>query len=86
MNDTTPPNQIFTRSELALHNGEDRDTRLVAYQGIVYDVTNCPKWQQYLHENLHFPGQDLTTVLPDAPHSAEVFNYPCVKPIGTLRT
>ena len=86
MNDTKPPDRIFTRSELTLYNGEDRDAKLVAYQGIVYDVSDCPKWQQSLHENLHFPGQDLTTALPDAPHSAEVFNYPCVKPIGVLRT
>ena len=35
----------------------------VAYAGVVYDVTDCPKWRRGLHENLHWPGQDLTAEL-----------------------
>jgi len=59
----------------------------VAYQGIVYDVTDCPKWRRGLHEGQHFPGQDLTTELEhEAPHAEEVFNHPCVKVVGRLQT
>jgi predicted heme/steroid binding protein len=39
-----------------------------------------------MHEQLHFPGQDLTSELPDAPHAEDVFSRPCVKVIGRLQT
>ena len=71
--------------ELRLFNGDDDDRRYVAYRGIVYDETDCPKWQTGLHEGQHFPGQDLTKELKiDAPHAGEVFNHPCVKVAGRL--
>jgi len=37
-----------------------------------------------MHERLHFPGQDLTSELPDAPHKKDVFTRPCVKVVGKL--
>jgi predicted heme/steroid binding protein len=37
-----------------------------------------------MHEQLHFPGQDLTSELPDAPHKGEVFKHDCVKIVGRL--
>ncbi len=37
-----------------------------------------------MHEHLHWPGQDLTNELPDAPHKDEVFTRPCVKRVGIL--
>jgi predicted heme/steroid binding protein len=48
-------------------------------------VSDCPKWRLDMHERLHFPGQDLTTVLPDAPHKKDVFTRPCVKVVGSLQ-
>jgi len=83
MKDNTPE-RIYSLQELKLYDGETRDTKLVTHNGIVYDVTNCPKWRLALHENLHYPGQDLTSELVDAPHHVEVFNYPCVKVAGKL--
>ena len=47
----------------------------VACNGVVYDVTDCPKWYTGLHEYLLWPGQDLTNELPNAPHDEEVFSY-----------
>ena len=47
-------------------------------------MTDCPKWRGDLHENLHFPAQDLTSELPDAPHKEEVFLHDCVKVVGRL--
>jgi predicted heme/steroid binding protein len=58
----------------------------VAHAGIVYDVTDCPKWRRGLHENLHWPGQDLTAEMANAPHAAGVFAHPCVKQVGRLVT
>ncbi len=78
------PSRIVTQLELRRNNGERGARKYIAHNGIVYDVTDCPKWRQNLHENLHFPGQDLTSELPEAPHAEEVFQRPCVKIVGQL--
>ena len=77
-------NQIITTIELRRNNGDRGSRKWIAYDGIVYDVTDCPKWQLELHERMHFPGQDLTSELPDAPHKEDVFTRPCVKVVGRL--
>ena len=80
------PKRIFTESELCLYNGDDDELMYVAYKGIVYDVTNCPKWRSGLHEGQHFPGQDLSTELDnEAPHAGGVFSHPCVIIVGRLQ-
>jgi predicted heme/steroid binding protein len=78
------PDRIVTEMELRRNDGDRGSRKYVAYNGIVYDVTDCPKWRRDLHENLHFPGQDLTSELPDAPHEEEVFQQDCVKIVGRL--
>jgi predicted heme/steroid binding protein len=80
------PDHIVTQIELRCGTGERGTRKLIAFSGIVYDVTDCPKWRTDLHEQLHFPGQDLTSELPDAPHEQEVFLRPCVKVVGRLQT
>jgi predicted heme/steroid binding protein len=80
------PDRIVTEMELKRSSGERGTRKFIAYQGIVYDVTDCPKWRTDLHEQLHFPGQDLTGELPEAPHKEEVFTRPCVKIIGQLES
>ena len=80
------PDRIITGAELRRNTGERGTRKFIAYEGIIYDVTDCPKWRLDLHENLHFPGQDLTSELPEAPHKEEVFSRPCVKAIGKLLT
>ena len=82
----TIPDILITESELRRNTGERGSRKFVAYKGVVYDVTDCPKWRLDLHENLHFPGQDLTSELPDAPHEEDVFTRPCVKVVGKLQT
>jgi len=79
------PDIIVTSVELRRNTGERGTRKFIAYHGIVYDVTDCPKWRTDLHEQLHFPGQDLTRELPDAPHQEDVFLRPCVKVIGKLQ-
>ncbi len=74
----------ITELELRRNSGERGTRKYIAYQGIVYDVTDCPKWKPDLHEQLHFPGQDLTSELPDAPHKDEVFDHDCVRIVGRL--
>ena len=81
----TIPDILVTELELRRNTGERGTRKFIAYDGIVYDVTDCPKWRLDIHENLHFPGQDLTSELPDAPHAEEVFFRPCVKIVGKLQ-
>ena len=78
------PDRIVSFAELRRNNGDLGSRKFVAYKGIVYDVTDCPKWRPDMHEQLHFPGQDLTSELPDAPHKDEVFKHDCVKIVGRL--
>jgi predicted heme/steroid binding protein len=78
------PNQIITELELRRNTGERGTRKFIVHQGIVYDVTDCPKWRGDLHEQLHFAGQDLTSEFPDAPHKEEVFAHDCVKIVGRL--
>jgi len=62
----------YTRSQLALRNGQDRPEIWVAYQGRIYDVTTSKLWRKGMHYE-HWAGQDLTHELPDAPHTEKVF-------------
>ena len=80
------PDNVITQIELKRSTGERGTRKLIAYRGLVYDVTDCPKWRTDLHEQLHFAGQDLTGELPEAPHQEEVFSRPCVKIVGRLQT
>ncbi len=78
------PDRLITLTELRRNDGSRGSRKFIAHKGIVYDVTDCPKWRGDLHENLHFSAQDLTSELPDAPHKEEVFRHDCVKMVGRL--
>ena len=62
----------YTRSQLALRNGQDKPEIWIAYQGIIYDVTESRLWRNGKHYE-HWAGQDLTPELAFAPHSQSVF-------------
>lgn len=80
------PQKVVSLPELKRNTGERGSRMWLAFNGIVYDVTDCPKWRTGMHEFLHFPGQDLTGEIGDAPHAEEVFKHDCVKIIGVLET
>lgn len=71
----------YTRAQLALRNGQDRDEIWVAYKGVIYDVTESRLWRNGKHYE-HWAGQDLTHELKDAPHTASVFER--MKVVGML--
>ncbi len=73
---------IYTRSQLALRNGQDREDIWVAYQGLIYDLTESRLWRKGKHYE-HWAGQDLTEELKDAPHNANVFDK--FEAIGILK-
>ena len=68
----------YTRSQLALRNGNDRDEIWCAYQAIIYDVSASRLWRTGKHYE-HWAGQDLTSDLADATHADWVFaRFPVV--------
>jgi len=62
----------YSKSQLALRNGQDKPQIWVAYLGLIYDVTESRLWRNGKHYE-HWAGQDLTEELKDAPHNAKVF-------------
>ena len=76
--------KIVSLAELRRNTGERGSRKWIAHEGLVYDVSDCPRWQKEMHERLHFPGQDLSGELFEAPHQADVFTRPCVKLVGKL--
>ncbi len=72
----------YTRAQLALRNGQDRDEIWCAYRGKIYDVSASRLWRDGKHYE-HWAGQDLTDELPDAPHTEKVFSKFTI--IGTIK-
>ena len=71
----------YSKSQLALRNGQDRPEIWVAFKGIIYDVSESRLWKDGKHYE-HWAGQDLTDELSDAPHTDQVFEK--FEPIGKL--
>ncbi len=70
--------QTYTKSQLALRNGQDKDEIWVAYKGKIYDVTKSRLWRNGKHYE-HWAGQDLTPELADAPHLDTVLDkFDCI--------
>jgi predicted heme/steroid binding protein len=47
------PQRVISLAELKCNTGERGTRKFIAHNGIVYDVTNCPKWRLDMHEWLH---------------------------------
>jgi predicted heme/steroid binding protein len=85
MSDIQIPDRQVSAGELRRNNGDRGSRKFVAHLGVVYDVTDCPRWRLEMHEHLHFAGQDLSDELAEAPHEQDVFSRPCVRVIGRLQ-
>jgi predicted heme/steroid binding protein len=81
LNPKTGELPVFTRSQLALRNGQDKPQIWVALHGIIYELTLSRLWHNGKHYE-HWAGQDLTDELKDAPHTEKVFDK--FKPVGRL--
>lgn len=79
--DSSLPLPTYTRSELALRNGQDRPEIWIAWEGKIFDVTESRLWKNGKHYE-HWAGQDLTEELADSPHGRRVFEGR--EPIGIL--
>ncbi|MGO1244442.1 MAG: cytochrome b5 domain-containing protein [Sphingobacterium sp.] len=61
----------YTKSQLALRNGQDKPEIWIAIHGQIYNVSASRLWWNGKHYE-HWAGQDLTEELKDAPHSDKV--------------
>lgn len=66
------PLNSFTKRQLSVRNGQDREEIWVAFNNLIYDVTDSRLWRDGKHYE-HWAGQDLTNELADAPHTEQVF-------------
>lgn len=62
----------YSKSQLALYNGQDKEEIWCGYKGNIYDLTQSKMWSSGTHYE-HWAGQDLTEELEDAPHNDRVF-------------
>ena len=73
----------YSKSQLALRNGQDKPQIWVAYKNYIYDVSDSRLWKNGMHYE-HWAGQVLTEELIDAPHSDTVFSK--FEVIGILKS
>jgi len=71
----------YTKAQLALRNGQDREEIWIAFRGLIYEVTRSRLWKDGKHYE-HWAGQDLTDEFNDAPHEEYVFER--YEPVGRL--
>ena len=72
----------FTKSQLALRNGVDKEEIWCAFNGFIYELNKSRLWRGGKHYE-HWAGQDLTEEMKDAPHNENVFDK--FKIVGILK-
>lgn len=71
--------KTFTKEELAQYNGQNGQPSYVALDGVVYDVSDSPLWEDGEHQFQHNAGQDLSEDILMAPHLEDlVQEFPVV--------
>lgn len=72
--------RVFTLEELATYNGKDGQPAYVAVDGVVYDVSASPEWENGEHKMGITAGQDLTDEIKNkSPHGVSVLSgFPVV--------
>jgi predicted heme/steroid binding protein len=73
---------FYTKSQLALRNGVDKEEIWCAYKGMIYDLSKSKLWRDGKHYE-HWAGQDLTQEIENAPHTENVFDK--FKIVGILK-
>jgi predicted heme/steroid binding protein/uncharacterized membrane protein len=61
----------ITSGTLSQYDGKEGRPGYIAYDGVVYDVTDSKLWRDGTHLRKHSAGADLTDVLKTAPHGKE---------------
>ena len=74
--------KLYSKNQLALRNGTDKEEIWVALNGVIYDVSASRLWKNGKHYE-HWAGQDLSDELKDAPQTEKVFEK--FEIVGKLR-
>lgn len=61
-------------AELSKNNGRKGRLCYIAYNGLVYDVTESYHWRDGDHWSMHKAGKDLTDEMDFAPHFEDVLS------------
>jgi predicted heme/steroid binding protein len=82
---TEPVTMIeLSLDELKIYDGKNNQPAYVAFEGMIYDVTNHPKWPNGEHNNgLVSAGTDITEAIKSAPHGNSKIKT--LKQVGTLK-
>ena len=72
----------YTKAQLSLRNGTEKDEIWVAYKGLIYEMNKSKLWRGGKHYE-HWAGQDLTPEMEIAPHTENVFDE--FKIVGKLK-
>lgn len=63
----------LTAEELSKYNGKDGAPAYVAVDGVIYDVSNAPEWNNGQHKDGITAGKDLTDEITNkSPHGLSV--------------
>ena len=60
--------KTFTADELAKYDGQNGNPAYIAVNGMVYDVTAVPQWQNGSHFGRFQAGRDLSEEIKLSPH------------------
>lgn len=74
---------MLTLEELAAYNGMNGMPAYVAFDGMIYDVTDHPQWTTGEHGG-NMAGTDITEMLKAAPHGVSKLEE--LKKVGTIKT
>ena len=78
-------NLIFiTLTELSSFDGKDGANAYIAYNGVIYDVTNNPNWPNGVHRGYINAGQDVTQLFQTAGASHDDSNITNLPIVGYL--
>ncbi|HPS29427.1 MAG TPA: cytochrome b5 domain-containing protein [bacterium] len=66
------PDKSFTITELAKYDGKEGRRAYIAYNGIVYDLTDVKAWKNGEHKQGKKAGNDYTGVLDKVWHGPKV--------------
>jgi predicted heme/steroid binding protein len=69
--------EVFTKESLAAFNGLNGSRAYVAVDGVVYDVTDSPRWRNGNHNGIQ-AGQDLTLTFNQQHGDNRLSSFPIV--------
>ncbi len=70
-------------AELSQFDGQEGRKAYIAYQNIIYDVSESSAWKNGTHMGRHSAGNDLTAMLAQAPHGENLVQ--AMPQVGKLR-